>query len=297
MESPEAIGTFGREPTQRIITELAEAAADPRFRTLADCAPVMVWMSDVDKLVTFINQGWLDFTGRTFEQESGNGWSAGVHPDDFDGCLAIYTGAFDARENFRMEYRLRRADGEYRWILDTGAPLYTAAGEFAGYIGSCIDITERKQMEEDLRKANAAKDEFLALVSHELRTPLATIFGNAEIMATRGEKLDDQTKRAALEDIRAEAARLQQVIENMLSLARAEARVAGPFEPCLVGRVLDRVLVYHAHQHPARTIQVSIEADFPPVAIEATYLEQVFHNLISNAEKYSAPFDLIEILT
>ena len=130
--------------------ELSEALreSEGRFRTMANAAPVMIWMSGTDKLCTFFNKGWLDFTGRTVEQELGNGWAEGVHRHDFDRCLEVYQSSFDARERFEMEYRLRRRDGEYHWILDIGAPRFSTDGSFLGYIGSCIDITARKLAEE-----------------------------------------------------------------------------------------------------------------------------------------------------
>ncbi len=114
----------------------------------------MIWIAGTDKLCTFFNKSWLDFTGRSMEQEVGNGWASGVHPDDLDRCLNIYTASFDARRRFQMEYRLRRADGEYRWILDNGIPL-DREGEFAGYIGSCVDVTGQKAVEERLRTSEA----------------------------------------------------------------------------------------------------------------------------------------------
>jgi PAS domain S-box-containing protein len=124
-------------------------------RLLLDTSPVMVWMAGLDKLCTFFNRPWLDFTGRTMQEELGNGWTEGVHPDDFARCLRTYETAFDARREFAMEYRLRRADGVFRWILDNGAPTYKEDGEFGGYIGSCIDITDRKETEEELRNSEA----------------------------------------------------------------------------------------------------------------------------------------------
>lgn len=128
--------------------------SEARFRTMADSAPVFLWMSDTDALCTFFNKSWLEFTGRTLEQEVGNGWLAVVHPEDYQHCLDIYLSAFNARQNFRMEYRLLRADGEYRWLLDTGVPRFTSSGSFAGYIGSCIDISDRKRAEEVLQESN-----------------------------------------------------------------------------------------------------------------------------------------------
>src|SRR5206468_8721434 len=121
-------------------TELRES--ESRFRIVADAAPVLIWMSGVDKLYTFFNKPWLEFTGRSTEQELGNGWAQGVHPEDLQRCLKMYTEAFDARESFVMQYRLRRNDGEYRWVSDQGVARYDEHGKFAGYIGTAVDVTE-----------------------------------------------------------------------------------------------------------------------------------------------------------
>ena len=115
--------------------------AEHLFRHLMDSAPVMIWVSGPDKLCTWFNKPWLDFTGRTLEQERGSGWAEGVHRDDLERCLKTYAAHFDARTPFRMEYRLRRADGAYRTILDTGGPRFSSGGAFLGYIGSCIEVS------------------------------------------------------------------------------------------------------------------------------------------------------------
>ena len=134
-------------------SEAALRESEVRFRTVADSAPVLIWMSGVDKLCTFFNKGWLEFTGRKLEEELGNGWAEGVHPDDLQRCLKTYVEAFDAREPFVMQYRLRRHDGEYRWLKDDGVPRYDAEKNFTGYIGSCLDITESITNEQALRES------------------------------------------------------------------------------------------------------------------------------------------------
>jgi|GEM_PF-980966 len=142
-----------RDVTARKRVEDALRESEERFRTMADAAPVMVWLAGPDALCYYFNRGWLEFTGRTLEQEQGQGWAEVVHPEDQDRCLETYLTAFAARQPFTMDYRLRRHDGEYRWLLDNGTPRFTPDGTFAGYIGSCVDITERKNMEEALRRS------------------------------------------------------------------------------------------------------------------------------------------------
>jgi PAS domain S-box-containing protein len=139
---------------------------------MADGAPVMMWMSGVDKLCTDFNRGWLTFTGRSIEQELGNGWTEGVHPDDLQRCIAIYVEAFDQRRPFSMEYRLRRYDGEYHWITDSGSPRFLPDGTFAGFIGCCVDIHDRKALEfarlELARRLMSAQEAERTRVAREL---------------------------------------------------------------------------------------------------------------------------------
>jgi len=136
-----------RNNNKRKSTEARRREREEGFQLVANAAPVMIWTSGVDKLCTYVNQPWLDFTGRPFEAELGNGWSEGVHPDDLRHCLDKYTSAFDQRQSFQLEYRLRRCDGQYRWILDSGVPRLDADGSFVGYIGSAIDVTQHKLAE------------------------------------------------------------------------------------------------------------------------------------------------------
>ncbi|HXH82260.1 MAG TPA: PAS domain S-box protein, partial [Candidatus Tectomicrobia bacterium] len=149
--------------SDRRAAESRQAETEARFRVLADAAPVMMWMSGIDAKRVFFNRGWLDYTGRTPEQELGDGWLVGVLPDDLARTVEAYRRAFDAREPFRMEYRLRRADGAHRWILDQGVPLVAPDGGFTGYVGACIDIHDRRVSEDErarlLDEATEARDE------------------------------------------------------------------------------------------------------------------------------------------
>jgi PAS domain S-box-containing protein len=151
----------------RRAAQAAQRESEARFRSLADTAPVLVWTSGPDAARDFVNKPWLDFTGRPMEKELGDGWAEGVHPDDLRRCLAIYLQAFESRREFRTEYRLRRADGEYRWLLDTGVPRFLPDGTFAGYVASAIDITERREAEEQLRLLADAGDVLASSLDYE----------------------------------------------------------------------------------------------------------------------------------
>jgi PAS domain S-box-containing protein len=141
--------------TERKHGEQALRESEDRFRTVANAAPVMIWMSGPDRLCTFFNNRSLDFTGRTVEQELGNGWTHGVHEHDRLRCVQAYEAAFDARQEFRIEYRLRRHDGEYRHVLDHGVPRFTADGILLGYIGTCTDVTDIKRAQESVHEQRA----------------------------------------------------------------------------------------------------------------------------------------------
>jgi two-component system, LuxR family, sensor kinase FixL len=154
--------------------------SEAHFRAMADTAPVMIWMSGTDKLCTFLNKGWLDFTGRPSEQQLGNGWAESVHCEDLNGCLEVYVNSFEARRPFTMEYRLRRWDGEYRWVLDSGGPRFAPDGTFLGYIGSCIDITERKQAQDRFRLVVEASPNGIILVNPQ---------GHIVLVNARAEKM------------------------------------------------------------------------------------------------------------
>ena len=166
------VSKIARDITDRKRAEQVLRESEERFRLVANTAPVLIWMSGMDKLCTFFNQGWLSFTGRSMEEELGEGWVSGVHPEDVQRCLEIYCASFDARAEFEMEYRLSRFDGEYRWIVNYGLPRFEQDGTFCGYIGTCVDITERKLSEESLQSLSGrlirAQEDERARIAREL---------------------------------------------------------------------------------------------------------------------------------
>jgi PAS domain S-box-containing protein len=170
-----ALSTIARDITESKRIEAALRESEARFHMMADTAPVMVWMAGPDTKRTFVNKRWLEFTGRAFEQELGDVWVSGVHSNDLQRCMETITTSFKTEQPFTMEYRLRRSDGEYRWVIDTGVPLFDHDGRLSGYIGTCIDVTERKDMEDQLRKTVKEKESLLREVHHRVKNNLQVI--------------------------------------------------------------------------------------------------------------------------
>src|SRR6185436_14333212 len=197
----------------------------PGTAELFDHAPVGLWAAGPDGSRTYFNRQWLAFTGRTLAAERDNGWTEGIHPDDFERCLGTYLRAVHGRRAYELEYRLRRFDGEYRWMHDTGVPHYAEDGTFVAYVGSAVDITDRRRAQDererllqDAEAASRAKDQFLATLSHELRTPLNAVVGWAHML--RSGKLDEAASARAIETIDRNARAQSQLISDILDISR-----------------------------------------------------------------------------
>jgi PAS domain S-box-containing protein len=262
------------------------------FRVMADTAPVMIWVSGRDMQCTFFNRPWLEFTGRTMEQEVGNGWAAGVCPDDLQRCLDTYSSSFQARRPFMMEYRLMRADGVYRWVLDKGIPRYGTNGEFAGYIGSAIDITEHRRAEEELRNAQAdlahvaqltTMGHLAASIAHEVKQPLAAIVSNggASLRLLAQDPPDLDEVRQALTEIIQDANRAADVMGSLRALMRKSEPQRIPVD---VNECIRRIVALSHSELHAQEVKVhaQLAEGLPAVLGDALQLDRVVLNLIIN---------------
>jgi PAS domain S-box-containing protein len=197
-------------------------ASEAIFREVADTAPALIWLSGSDTLCTWFNKLWLDFRGRTMEQEMGNGWAEGVHKEDLDRCLDIYLSNFESRTPFQMEYRLRRADGEYRWMLDHGVPRFDGAGILLGYIGSCTDINDIYIARQALLQAEkiAATGRMAATIAHEVNNPLEAVMN---LMYLLRSKIADEEGLNYLSTAESEIMRVSHIAKQTLGYYREHA--------------------------------------------------------------------------
>jgi len=180
-------------------------------------------------------------------------------------------------------------DGSTTPIYGQAVPLFDSDGRTRGAVGAFVDITDMQRIQDELRTANAVKDEFLGLISHELKTPITTILGNAEVLMKRASMLDEAERASAVTDIHDEASRLHAIIDNLLVLARLESGHMIEREPVLLQRIVARSAHWHVHRNPHRSVNVRYDGAPPPAYASVTYVEQVLSNMLSNAEKYSPP--------
>ncbi len=282
--------------SERKLAEAKLAAALEFHKRMLDGAPVLIWRAGVDAKCHWFNATWLEFTGRTMEQEFGNGWAEGVHPDDFDRCLKIYLEAFAGRRSFDMDYQLRRPDGTYSWISDFGIPLHDLSGEFCGYIGYCFDITERKSLEDELRTsldaaqaATRAKTEFLSIMSHELRTPLNGVLGFAELLSCT-QLNEEQLDFANM--IYESGEHLLSVVNDVLDFSSMEkGALAIHVEPLKVADLIKASMDTIRKVAEDKGLELRCEvADRIPEHIigDGRRMRQVLINLLGNAVKFTA---------
>ncbi|NUP06577.1 MAG: PAS domain S-box protein [Polyangiaceae bacterium] len=277
-----------RKRAARLGREIFEV--EQRFRAMADSSPVLLWMSGSDSLCTFFNQTWLTFSGRTMEEELGVGWTEGIHPEDFQHCMNTYMRAFSARRPFEMEYRLRRHDGEYRWLLDHGTPRFSE-GAFIGFIGSCIDITDRRRAEhatravaKELELATSHMEQLLYAASHDLHEPIRMVTNFLELLRRRAGPSLDETSLRYIEFAREGGSRMASLVEGLLAFSRTRSGTS-TFEDVDTRRVVDVVIQDLACAITENDARIDVE-ELPVIKGDPALLRSLFHNLLGNAIKF-----------
>lgn len=305
-----AAGVAFSEITERRRIEDQLRHQNQLTRTISDNATVGLMMIDALGRITFMNPAAEEITGYRAEDVIGEVAHDKVHFLRLDGTPYPMEECPIDEANARL-VPLRnyddvfvRPDGTLYDVVCNLAPVAAIGGVPSGMLIEFRDVTrekraqqEREELLADLSRALAAKDEFLGLVSHELKTPITTIYGNAEVLRRRGDRLDNESRAEAIADISAESERLHRIIDNLLVLARLERGQQLASEPVLVHRLAQRLIDEHRHRFPHREITLVSDADVGPVAGEPLYIEQVIRNLLSNAEKYSPPDLPIEVET
>jgi PAS domain S-box-containing protein len=285
------------DTTERKKTERALRESEERFRNMADHAPVMIFVTELDGACTYVSQSWCDFTGQSRENGLGRGWVEAVHPEDRAVVRKAYVAALERREGLRVEYRLLRKDGEYRWALAAAVPRLGSGGEFLGYIGSVIDITERKLVEEEIRErvrlrtaeleaTNKELESFSYTVAHDLRSPLRAMHRYGEILReTYANQPLDAEGLDFLARIESSAKRMDVLIEGLLALTRL-ARAEPTSEPVDVATVVHEAQLQVEGDISARGADVRFEGTSFRVRGDRLLLRQVLANYLSNAVKF-----------
>jgi PAS domain S-box-containing protein len=279
--------------TERKLAEDRARESERQFLLIANSAPVYIWTTGPDKMCTFVNVPWLKFRGRTFEQELGTGWSEGVHPEDLAHCLKVYNESCDARKPFTMEYRVQRHDGEYRWFTDRGVPRYNAQGQFLGYIGTCVDVTEKRATEAEVQRWQHELSHVSRLstlwalagsMAHELRQPLAAIVNSAEAgrRFLDGGSRNELEVREALNDILEQGQRAGAVITEMRSMLK---RDPGQMDPQDMNSIVRTVIEMVRSDLVNRRVTPILRLDplLPSVRGHGVQLRQALLNLVMNA--------------
>ena len=259
--------------------------------------PALIWRSRLDKLCDYFNKTWLDFTGRTMEQEFGNGWTEGVHPDDFNTCVQTYVTSFDKREPFLMEYRMKNKLGEYRWIRDFGRPFYDLDNSFLGYIGSCYDITEIKDNEHKLIELNATKDKFFSIIAHDLKSPFNSIVGFSDQLRMQIKKKNYEHIEEFANIIHKSSLRAMDLLTNLFEWAQSQSGRMDytPEYFDMVTLINEQILLFNSIAEMKSIILSNSLRNNTQIRADKAMINTVLRNLISNAIKFTQPGGKITI--
>lgn len=291
--------------TQIKQTQDALQESEERFKIMADSAPVLIFMTDTEAKYLYVNKNYLTYTGLTYGDVLGSNWQNIIHPDDRDVYLNSVFQAFDKQESFRVELRIKRHDGQYGWILASGVPRYTPNGLFMGFIGTGIDITDKKLLEESLEKAklgaeelNRKKSEFLSLMSHELRTPLNSIIGYSRMIENQMAGPLSEGQRKFIQNVVYSGNHLLNIVNDLLDLSKVEAgkMEISPIEFELAPLIDDvqAMLIDMAHKKGVALV-FNLQSGISTIEADPGRFKQILINLISNAIKFNRPGGEVQV--
>ncbi len=276
--------------------------SEKRFRLLADDAPVMIWMTGLDPREDYFNHAWTNLTGRSVEDERGGGWLHNVHPDDHDDVRAAYAGAMRNQSLFDAEFRLRRADGDYAWVLSHGVPRRTAEGEFTGFIGSTVDITQRKTSEAEAfeiavqRRQIEITQQFIEAATHEFRTPLSII--NSNVYLTQRVK-DASRQRRYLEEIHGQVESISLLIDDLVTMLQLDGLHDLTVESVHVNELVGTALIRCEARIAAKPLALTKTLDdgLPRIEGNRPFLGMAVYRLLDNAIRYTLPDGVLAVRT
>jgi PAS domain S-box-containing protein len=287
---------IGVDITERKQAELAMLESETRFRTLADASPILIWLNDEAGNLIYANKGLLDFFGQSFELISQRGWEPYIYPDDLALLSTTLAQAQDEHAAFDCEFRMKRADGEYRWLLSRGAPRYQEDGTFLGLIGTSVDITEIRQAREELERKvgertaqleaiNKEMEAFAYSVSHDLRAPLRSIDGFSRLLLNKTKDKLSEGEQRNLMNVCENTQRMGELIDDLLKLSRL-SRAEMVTETVDLGAIAKAILESHQKEEPERKVKYRI-ADHLLVQGDAPLLKVLLENLLGNAWKFT----------
>jgi PAS domain S-box-containing protein len=277
--------------TERKRLEEELSLSEARFRGIVAKSPVMIWRADPSGDRDFFNETWLEFRGRSEDEESGEGWVEGVHNEDRSHALETFRRAFARREPFEMVYRLLHHDGRYRWVTDRGSPYHDGGMSFLGYLGSCMDITARIELEAKLEQQSQHKSRLMSALSHDARTPLNAVVLSAKLLESQAKDQDDPEVRECLRTIQNAVRNVLDLLSDLLDLSRIDAGATRaeasrfPLQPTLV-----ECLSSIEPQARAKGLDVRLEVgNLADAGLETdrAKLKQILSNLLSNALRYT----------
>jgi len=275
-----------------------------RFKNMANTAPVMIWIADVDGLFSFVNNVWLEYAGGELGNQLGMNWLNNVHPEDSNKLLTKYQASFKKKESFSIEFRFKDMNETYNWMVIKGKPRFSQENIYMGFIGSCINIQDQKDIEakiinlnKELMETITNRDKFFSIISHDLRSPLGGVMGILDILNSSYESLDEGEKKEIISDATLVSKTTYTLLENLLEWSRIQTgTIYYQPENLQIHRLAENISQLYAQNLKSKNI--AFNNDTKPdhlIFADKSMTETILRNLVSNAIKFTNPGGLIRV--